>query len=215
MQVRQMRNLNITQPSQVRAGFARGMTRAMAYLMAGTTAFMIATMADAAIYKKVDADGNVSYSDIPDKTAEVVTVKPLTTVAALSADKIAQTLNESPAQTPTQTQAQTAAPSKVQDYSLTIVSPQADQTFQRMVDAISASVAVQPELRNGDHVQLAVDGQKPVDGMSLQIPEGQLERGEHTLKAKIISGKGQLLVEKAVSFFVLQPTAHPQIGITR
>jgi len=177
---------------------------------------MVATVANAAIYKKVDADGNVSYSDIPDKTAEVVTVKPLTTVAALSADKIAQTLNtnETTAQ-PTASPSKAPVQASVQDYSLTIISPQADQTFQRMVDAVSVSVAVQPELRSGDHVQLAIDGHKPVEGMSLQIPQGELDRGEHTLKARILSAKGQLLIEKAVSFFVLQPTVRPQVGITR
>ena len=160
--------------------------------------------AHAAVYKKVDADGNVSFSDIPDKSAQIVNVAPLSTVPAMSPALINKTLNGD------------AAPNvpavDMSSYVLTINSPTADQTFNRAEDAFAASVTVKPELRAGDKLVLLVDGKpaaptsKP-DSTSPTVHTNEMDRGGHQFEARIVSAKGKIITSKSVNFFVQQASA--------
>jgi hypothetical protein len=158
----------------------------------------------AAVYKKVDADGNVSFSDIPDKSAQIVNVAPLSTVPAMSPALINKTLNgDAAADVPAV---------DMSSYVLTINSPTADQTFNRAEDAFAASVTVKPELRAGDKLVLLVDG-KPAaptakqDSASPTVHTNEMDRGGHQFEARIVSAKGKIITSKSVNFFVQQASA--------
>ena len=154
-------------------------------------------LANAAVYKKVDADGNVSFSDVPDKSAKLITVAPLSTVPAMSPELIESTLDNDP---------KSAQVNRAENYILTILAPTADQTYRRAEDTFSANVQVKPELKNGDHLVLLVDG-KPT---SAQGSPEEMERGQHQFEAKIVNASGRTLLTKSVSFNVLQSNAKQQ-----
>ncbi len=152
-------------------------------------------LAQAAVYKKVDADGNVSFSDVPDKSAQEVYIAPLATIPALSQDQIARTLQDDPQSSTAQT-----------SYTIKIISPTPDQTYYRAADAFSANVQVNPEMKHGDHLVLLVDGKTSGE----DVPPDQLERGQHQFEARVVSTKGKVLASQSVTFFVLQPNVKQQ-----
>lgn len=153
-------------------------------------------LASAAVYKKVDADGNVSFSDIPDKTAKLIIVAPLATVPAMSPELIESTLAND------QSSINEERPVK---YSLTILSPQSDQTYRRGSDSFSANVQVKPELRKGDRLITLVDGKSGSGGST-----EDMDRGQHTFEAQVVNARGQVLASQSVSFFVQQSSVKQQ-----
>lgn len=155
------------------------------------------SVAQAAVYKKVDADGNVSFSDVPDKSAQVVNVTPLSTIPAMSPDLIKKTLG----------QGDTAATPAVDmsNYVLTINSPSPDQTFNRAEDAFAANVTVKPELRDGDRLVLLVDGKASnAKQDNPTVHTAEMDRGSHVFEARVVSARGKVLTAKSVTFFVQQ-----------
>jgi flagellar hook assembly protein FlgD len=159
-----------------------------------STTTMIGSIAQAAVYKKVDAEGNVSFTDVPDRSAQLVNVAPLETVPALSPDVIAKTLNDDDSQKNTTANV---------NYTIRIISPKADQTYHRSVDAFSANVEVKPNLQEGDHLVFLVDGKTS----DKTIPPNTLDRGQHQFEARVVSAKGRVLKSLTTTFFVQQPTA--------
>jgi hypothetical protein len=156
-----------------------------------SAATMIDQVAQAAVYKKVDAEGNVTFSDVPDKSAQLINVAPLATMPALSQDQIARTLQDDDSSQST---------ARI-NYSINIISPTPDQTYHRSVDAFSANVEVKPDMKNGDHLVLLVDGKTS----GQDVPADQLDRGQHQLEARVVSKSGRVLKSQSVTFFVQQP----------
>ena len=154
--------------------------------------------AEAAVYKKVDADGNVSFSDVPDKSAQIVNVTPISTIPAMSPDLINKTLGK--------TDTPTAVAVDMSNYVLTINSPTPEQTFNRAEDAFAANVTVKPELRDGDKLVLLVDGKPPANAKQENptVHTAEMDRGSHQFEARIVSARGKILTSKSVTFFVQQ-----------
>ncbi len=173
----------------------------MMLLTLTSAAVLSSQPANAAVYKKVDADGNVSFSDVPDKTAQLITVAPLATVPAMSPELIESTLGNDQ-----------NSPSKerVENYRLTIISPTPDQTYRRGDDTFSANVQVKPNLINGDQLVTFVDG-KPSSGGATS----EMDRGQHQFTARVVNASGRILVSKSVTFNVLQSNVKQQAPIGR
>jgi hypothetical protein len=162
-------------------------------LSLSSAAILSSTLVNAAVYKKVDADGNVSFSDVPDKTAQMITVAPLSTIPAMSPELIESTLGN--AQNP-------ASKARVENYTLTIISPSSDQTYRRGADS---NVQVNPELSNGDRLITLVDGKSSSGGST-----ADMDRGQHQFVAKIVNADGRVLVSKSISFNILQSSVKQQ-----
>ncbi|MDE2419930.1 MAG: DUF4124 domain-containing protein [Gammaproteobacteria bacterium] len=157
-----------------------------------STMIMMGSVAQAAVYKKVDADGNVSFTDVPDKSAQLVNVAPIETVPALSPEVIAKTLNDDDSQKNIAANV---------NYTIRIISPTPDQVYHRAIDAFAANVEVKPDMQNGDHLVFLIDGKaSPQD-----IPAGGLDRGQHQFEARVVSAKGRVLKSQSTTFVVQQP----------
>jgi len=148
------------------------------------------SIAQAAVYKKVDADGNVSFTDVPDKSAQLINVAPIATVPALSPEQIASMQEDDSQQ----------AAANI-NYTIHIISPAPDQIYHRAVDAFSANVDVKPDMKNGDHLVLLVDGKTSAP----DIPADGMDRGQHQFEARVVSAKGKVLKTQSTTFFVQQP----------
>lgn len=124
------------------------------------------------VYKGVDANGKVIYSDTPFENSEEVKIEPLPTY---STPKLNQTLEAPKTQ---------AAPIQ---YQVQIISPNNAETFSTTVQNIEVKVSVTPELLEQDRVQLLVNGQPqggPTHSLSFNL--GRLDRGAYILEAQII-----------------------------
>ena len=59
-------------------------------IVVAASALLLGGMAHAAIYKSIDAQGNVFYTDAPTKDAKQIELPPLAIVPSLSAEQIAK-----------------------------------------------------------------------------------------------------------------------------
>lgn len=146
------------------------------------------------VYKWVDAQGVVHYSDQPHPNAQKLEVRGAQTFSALPL----------PATTSSMPAPQEAQPSAAAYQGCTISQPTDQQMLMNVYQA-TAVVEASPQLRNGDEVRLFVDGKQiSGSGTSFTFP---VVRGQHSVQAVIEDSTGQIVCETStVTFFVHQPS---------
>jgi hypothetical protein len=145
------------------------------------------------VYKWVDAQGIVHYSDQPHPHAQKLQIHGAQTFSAPAMPL-----------TPSMSAPQESEPAGPAYQSCTIAQP-TDQQMLMNVHHATAVVQSSPPLRPGDDVRLFVDGkQVPGSGTSFTF---QVFRGQHSVQAVIEDGTGQIVCETStVTFFVHQPS---------
>jgi hypothetical protein len=165
-----------------------------------TLVSLLASLAVAGtVYKWVDENGVVHYSDQPHSEAKKVEVPPVQTY-------------KGEASVPATPAAPAAPPASAQpagDYQgCAIAQPTNDQTFTN-IDSLSIVVRTDPGLRAGDQVFLMLDGQplnggKPTGSQFTLSPVG---RGTHSVQAVVRNSQGGVLCQTpGVTFNVHQPS---------
>ncbi|HEY1774493.1 MAG TPA: DUF4124 domain-containing protein [Gammaproteobacteria bacterium] len=145
----------------------------MRYLTALFLVFLLIPSLGAAdtMYKWVDAQGNVHYSDKPAPGATKIDVPK------------AHTFTPPPVAAPGITNTDNGNPADTGYTAITISSPQDQQTFWN-VSSVTVSVRVQPVLRPGDSVTITLDGSsQTVDGTAATFTD--IDRGQHTATASV------------------------------
>jgi len=138
----------------------------------------LADSADPTIYRVIDAQGKVSYTDTPPKdgTAEPVTLKEVNTQPAMEARK-----------------AQAPAPDAAANpYTrIEIASPANDSTIPPGQLSVVVQLQLEPALQPGHRVQFYLDGkpQGPA-AAAIAITLNDLYRGSRTIHAAIVDAKG-------------------------
>lgn len=151
------------------------------------------------VYKWVDEDGVVHYSDQPHENAEKVQLAAPQTYTPQRSNSPGM---RPPSSGPT---SNTTAKSY---QSCDVVAPTNEQTFPN-AESVSAAVQVNPVPRAGDQVRLLMDGAPvpnfPRGGGSVTI--SPVERGTHSLQAVVQSSDGKVLCQSpSVTFSVTQPS---------
>lgn len=151
----------------------------------------------ATVYKWVDENGVVHYSDQPHPNAEKVHLKE------------PQTYKESgPLDTSSANPGSPASNPAVVYKGCAVVQPANSEDFAS-VDSITVVVRTDPGLRGGDQVYVTLDGQPLNDGQptGAQFTISPVERGSHTLQAMVKDADGDLLCQApAVTYNVHQPS---------
>ncbi len=142
----------------------------------------IPLLASAAIYKWVDADGTVHFSDTPKEGAEEVHVAPPQTYSAPRVAPI------------TPRPAEPEAPAAYARFDL--LAPADDATLRENTGAITLSFAVDPPLKTGAGHRLVVllDGAPVSEGKSATLTLENVDRGTHTLQGQIVDARGTVLM---------------------
>ena len=151
-------------------------------------------LAATTVYRWVDEQGVVHFSDQPHPGAEKMRVQDAPTFPA---PRTPQTPSAAPA--PEQ-----AAPTG----SCSIESP-GDQQNLMNTYSVSGSIHLPGQLDPGDRVLLMLDGKVLTGAADLsgafQIPE--IDRGAHTLAAQVLTPDGQVICQTPqITFFVHQPS---------
>jgi hypothetical protein len=168
----------------------------MALLLAVLTCWTL--IAQATVYRWVDADGTVHFSDQPHQGATEIQVQEPQTY---SAPKVAPANNSAAA-------AAQAKPASFRYTSCAVGSPASESTIGD-VDSVGVSVALAPGVRPTDHVSVAYDG-TPLpgsggSGTTFQITP--LDRGAHTLAVTVTDSAGAVMCQSGpVTFYVRQPS---------
>jgi hypothetical protein len=155
---------------------------------------LIPVLAVAGIYKYVTPDGRVEYSDQPREGAAEVEVTPLQTYAPPPLPKKMTT------ETQSQARATTA-------YQVSIMTPQDDATVRENTGRVVVSLQVVPSLEEDSNytLQLLLDGQ-PVGRAStrLKYTLTDVDRGTHTLQAKLLNPLGTSVAQSEVITFYMR-----------
>jgi hypothetical protein len=157
-------------------------------LALGAGAVVAATM-----YRWVDAQGVVHYSDTPQPGAQKIQMQDAQTYKALPAPRVQ-------AQTPT------SARPELTSYQCRIMSPSPEQSFVEP-DVIAISVSVTPQPGGGDQVLVSVDGSPLPASSNLTYQVTQPDRGAHTITATVQAADGRAACTAApVTFTVQRPS---------
>jgi Domain of unknown function (DUF4124) len=152
----------------------------------------LAVQADA-VYKWVDDQGNVHYTDHPRPGAEKVQLPKTQTYQPASAAGLPM---------PSSEEASPQAPTAGYQQ-LNIVSPASQATIW-YEDEVPVSVSLTPALRSGDTLTYHLDGQTigPISDTSVTFKN--VPRGEHTVSVTLNAANGASLSAGPVTFFVQQ-----------
>lgn len=74
-----------------------------------------------------------------------------------------------------------------------IVEPVPEATLHDNLGNVQVRVAVVPALRAGDRVEVLLDGKPAAAGAALRFELRGVERGTHTLQARVLAGDGKAL----------------------
>jgi hypothetical protein len=144
------------------------------------------------LYKWVDDQGNVHYSDKPQPGAKKVVLPKATTYNPPATARPHGTGSDAARETTPATGQESAAPAYT---SLAISSPKDQDTIWN-TDSVTVSVSVAPALQSGDSVSITVDGAtQSVQGTSATFTG--LDRGTHTVNAAVGTMKAA-----AVTFYI-------------
>lgn len=150
-------------------------------------ALAAAASADA-VYRQVDEQGRVTFSDRPLSGAERVEVPPINTTPAVES-----------APDP-------LGPVEPQEFAgyqvLSIIAPQ--RIVPNGLAEQVVEVALEPALQPGHRLEVWLDGKPVAISDELRIPIGQLPRGTHQVEVRILDGRA-LLESASQEIFVYWP----------
>ena len=145
---------------------------------------------NAQVYRSVDKDGNVTYTDQPGNGAQEVEVKELETIRSL----------ESPELRPLPKKNQ---PTEV--YSdLSITSPADDESVRENSGLLTVTVQLTPALRGNDTLVLYMDGNEYARGKSTTFMMSNVDRGSHQLRVAVVDSQGRQQAASRSTTFHLQ-----------
>lgn len=134
---------------------------------------MVAPLVLAApVYRSVDEQGRVVFSDEPSPGAEKVDVPAANTTPALE---------------PRDVERKSSQPDFAGYGAVRIISP--GDIVPNGLAGAAVRVELEPELQSGHRIQVLLDGEAVASGASTQLTIQQLPRGTHTLEVQVLGGK--------------------------
>lgn len=159
----------------------------------------------AEVYKVVDKDGNVSYTDKPlENDAELVKLRPISVIEAPTyqlrnkADTEAEQVKEIPLKT---------LRKNYKDFK--IISPQPEQSFWGPENNVAVAWNTRYQLLEGMQVVIYVDADEFTRTTQRSSPLDGLVRGEHLIEADLIDKNGERIsTAEPVTFFLRRANIH-------
>jgi len=153
---------------------------------------LVCTASDAAeIYRTVDKDGNVIFTDTPTNDSEKIQLKETTTIKSLNAEPSSQG---------------TTPPTKEEAFqykSVFITAPAENETIQGNAGDVSVKVKVDPLLQPGDEVVVYLDGVEKMKGVGSTFNLEDIDRGTHQLRASVKDPDGHIVMSSKSTTFYL------------
>lgn len=149
------------------------------------------------MWRWVDANGVVHYSDRPHPGAERVDIAP------------AQSYTPPAIPAPRPDESEQPRDPGAPYTRLSIVSPAEGETLWNIGGELNVELAIEPQLANGHQLRIFLDGNQVAgvpQGPS-QFTIGEVFRGERQLRASVVDERGRELVSSATITFYVQQTS--------
>ena len=171
-----------------------------AFLLAVTVTPLMAQ-----VYKVVDKDGNVTFTDqAPADGSKPIKLAPISVIEAPTYEKAPEPTAEEGAEK----ELSLSYTRKIyRDFA--IISPQQEESVWKPDGPIPVAWSVRTALQPGMQVTLYLDGKKHATTIQPMIPLSGLDRGEHTVKAELRDSKNRIVANAdTITFFVRQPNLY-------
>ena len=142
------------------------------------------------VYKTVDENGNVIFTDKPSEEAETIKIQELENTIG----------NPNPAK-------YKPSPAKIEGFSyksFTVTSPANGAGVRSNNGNVSISLSLEPALNRGHKIIISLDGKQIGTGLSASLQN--VDRGTHSISAKVIDSEGKSLISTSSSFSLLRAT---------
>jgi len=162
----------------------------------------------AQVYKIVDEDGNVTYTDqVPKDGSKPVELRPISVIEAPTYEKAPPAAKESAEGEDGKGMSLRYLRKSYKDFA--IVAPQPEETIWQPGAPITVAWNVAYRLQEGMQVTVFVDGKKQLTTSEQIIPISGLERGEHTVTAELNDAENRKIASaEPVTFFVRLPSVY-------
>jgi hypothetical protein len=161
-----------------------------------TCLLLLPSLVGAVICKTIEADGTVSYADVPaSECPEQVKLPPYSSYT--------------PRQIPQPAPAQSDASGSLVEFekytSLRFVQPERNGTIRNNEGIVPIVLVSEPGFQSGHQLQLTLDGKRvPGQFAGLSVALNNVDRGTHTLRAAIVDAGGLRLIESESVRFTLR-----------
>ncbi len=167
------------------------------WLIATLSAALMSLPALGEVYRQVDEDGNVTFTDEPDDDAERIQVKPVTTVTMPKPETVDRQLEEDDEEIGDQ---------DAYD-SVTFQSPEDEEAFNSGSGDVEFRVTSEPGLRADHRFEITLDGQPVGQTTSGTVMVNNVFRGTHKAGVNIINSEGErVYTGESISFTVHRPS---------
>jgi len=159
----------------------------------------------AQVYKVVDKDGNVTFTDQPPADgSKPIELAPISVIEAPEYEKAPASTDEEDAQKePSLSDLRRV----YRDFA--IIAPEQEQSVWKPDGPIAVAWNVSTALQPGMEVTLFLDGNRHTTTVQPMIPLSGLDRGEHTVKAELRDSKNRIVATaQPVVFYVRQPNLY-------
>lgn len=166
-------------------------------ILLATLLLIFAAQASAEVYRWVDKNGVVHYTDKPPapdaKPAELPKLQAMPEGKTIPLGRASSGAEQTPAVPPPK---------------LKIVSPTADQTIRTTTESVTVTVSVNPGLQSNQGLIYFYDGSpvslEPTRAQSLVM--NQVYRGTHTVAVAVMQAGKEVTRSEAVTFYMKPPT---------
>jgi len=179
--------------------------RCLSLAFCALAGFLCIAAVDAQIYRTVDEDGNVVFTDVPPRPEQQAETVELESGNTFTAPDASAADNDAPAWTLTygddDDDAETVGPSRYESVQVTY--PGNDETVRENAGNLTITVQLVPDLRPGHRLQLELDGQI---AQTSGVPSFQLEhldRGTHQVRVHVLDQSGGVIMSSDPSVFHL------------
>jgi len=167
---------------------------------------MTAGPLSAQVYKTVDEDGNVTYTDQPPKDGSgPIELRPISVVEAPTYEVRAKASEENAGAEDGKEMSLGYLRKNYKDFA--IVAPQQEESIWHPEAPITVAWNVRYQLQQGMKVTISIDGNEQAATSEQIIPVAGLERGEHRVTAVLKDARNRsIATAEPVIFFIRRPT---------
>lgn len=167
---------------------------------------MTAGQLSAQVYKTVDEDGNVTYTDQPPRDGSgPIKLRPISVVEAPIYEVRAKASEENAGAEDGKEMSLGYLRKNYKDFA--IVAPQQEESIWHPEAPVTVAWNVRYQLQQGMKVTISIDGNEQAVTSEQIIPVAGLERGEHRVTAVLKDARNRsIATAEPVIFFIRRPT---------
>ncbi len=145
------------------------------------------------IYKTVDKDGNVLFSDTPSPGAEEVELPEIQIIKSIKLEDL-----------PSFPVLDKVEKGEERYQSITIIEPEESTGLRSNSGDFKISVALEPALKASHRLVITMDGEEVANGVATSISIQNADRGTHQLEARVVDTEDETLISTNSSFTLLR-----------